>query len=479
MTKKLVLIFAALISFIAAEANSLPLRVSLGACSFKYDSVQSIFEMYYSYPDSFLTYKNDNGTQKSELRFRAEFFKGDSSVKKIEWIVDYSRVADEKQNLMLYGQKNVLLPFGNFKLVFYVSDNLDAQNIFSKEMYIISRDFQDKKVILSDIEIAQTVESETKPSRNWNESFKKNSLYIVPEPSLEIIGTRPVINIYTEIYNAKKFAPAGFLIEYRLTNSINYEAFYYPKKRQSPGDGLIETISLPVDAVPSGVYTLSMRIKYPPDKAIDSFQISKKIYILNPDIPPERQTNFVESQSFEMSEFASMTEEEAERDFARSKYIATNYEIELFEKCTTPEAKKHFMYSFWNRRNLDTSAMINIERMKYLDKVAFADKNFSYGLMKDGWKTDRGRVLLIYGEPTQKDVVTTTGDNRAYETWFYAEVQGGAYFYFVDINGFGNYILVHSTCSGEIQDENWFDDWVIPQNTNKNKNRIRTTGGSY
>lgn len=479
MTKKLVLIFAVLISIISYGANCRTFRVLLDGASFRYDSLQSIYEMYYSYPDSILAYRNDNGTFKSELKFRAEFCRGDSSVKKIEWFVDYSRSADEKQNLVLYGQKNVLLPPGSFKLVFNVSDNFADNSNFRTELNIISRDFSENKVMLSDIEIAQTIESETKPSRNWNESFCKNSLFVVPDPSLEIIGTRPVINIYSEIYNAKRFAPDGFVIEYRLVNPINFEAFYYPKKRQSLGNGLIETISLPVDAVPSGVYTLSMRLKYPATKATDSVQVSKKIYILNPDIPPERQTNFVESQSFEMSEFASMSDEEVEKDFAKSKYIATNYEIELFEKCTTPEAKKHFMFAFWNRRNMDTTSMINIERMKYLDKVAIANKNFSYGLMKDGWKTDRGRVLLIYGEPTQKDIVTTTGDNRAYETWFYAEVQGGAYFYFVDINGFGDYILVHSTCIGEVQDENWFDDWVIPQNSNRNKNRIKTTGDSY
>jgi hypothetical protein len=80
--------------------------------------------------------------------------------------------------------------------------------------------------------------------------------------------------------------------------------------------------------------------------------------------------------------------------------------------------------------------------------------------MSEGWKTDRGRVLLQYGFPTERNFTPVNGDNHAYETWFYSDVQGGVYFYFVDVKGFGNFILVSSTAHGELRNDNWFDEYV-------------------
>ena len=65
------------------------------------------------------------------------------------------------------------------------------------------------------------------------------------------------------------------------------------------------------------------------------------------------------------------------------------------------------------------------------------------------------RVLRKYGYPTQRETITATPDQRSYEVWFYAGLRGGAYFYFVDLTGFQDYTLVHSTVPGEPYAPDW------------------------
>ena len=78
---------------------------------------------------------------------------------------------------------------------------------------------------------------------------------------------------------------------------------------------------------------------------------------------------------------------------------------------------------------------------------------------------------MKYGMPTQRDQYPYYGEQRAYETWFYAEIQGGIYFHFVDMTGYGNYELVHSTAMNEIRYENWYNEYVLKQQTDPFDNR--------
>jgi hypothetical protein len=62
---------------------------------------------------------------------------------------------------------------------------------------------------------------------------------------------------------------------------------------------------------------------------------------------------------------------------------------------------------------------------------------------------------------------------RPYEIWFYAEIQGGATFNFVDMKDINNHILVHSTAIGELRNDNWYNEFA---NTDSNNAAGTNTG---
>jgi hypothetical protein len=60
---------------------------------------------------------------------------------------------------------------------------------------------------------------------------------------------------------------------------------------------------------------------------------------------------------------------------------------------------------------------------------------------------------------------------RPYESWFYAEIQGGVYFHFVDVRDINNHILVHSTAINEPRNDNWFNEFVNTDSFNSGSGR--------
>jgi hypothetical protein len=61
----------------------------------------------------------------------------------------------------------------------------------------------------------------------------------------------------------------------------------------------------------------------------------------------------------------------------------------------------------------------------------------------------------LYAEPDEIQRFPSSGDSKPYEIWNYYSIESGVQFIFVDRSGFSNYILVHSTKRGELQDEEW------------------------
>jgi len=73
----------------------------------------------------------------------------------------------------------------------------------------------------------------------------------------------------------------------------------------------------------------------------------------------------------------------------------------------------------------------------------------------DGWYTDRGRILMLYGMWDQRDDEAHPTSGHPYQIWWYYSLNGGTVFVFQDDQGLGEYRLVHSSLAGEIFNGEW------------------------
>jgi GWxTD domain-containing protein len=295
--------------------------------------------------------------------------------------------------------------------------------------------------------------------------FYKNSLYVVPNAFCEYYDKDPLLKAYLEIYNAKKFAPKGYNIYFSIYDSYDQEIFTSSGQTIPISDGMVEIAEMPLDLVPTGKYSFRVKVAYPMDKESDSIIISKVFFNINSKIPIE-QSAFVENESFEISEFSTMAEERLDLEFSMAKYLMTSTNMEQFDKLSTLEARQRYLFSFWKGLDPNPNTRANERYEDFKVAAAYANKFFSFANRK-GWKTDRGRVLMTYGFPTQRDQVHQNTVEKSHEIWYYDEKEGGLTFAFVDIRGIGDFILVHSTYFSEIYNPNWYKEYVPVESQGK------------
>ncbi len=80
-------------------------------------------------------------------------------------------------------------------------------------------------------------------------------------------------------------------------------------------------------------------------------------------------------------------------------YIITNEERAAFKKLATDEEREQFIEQFWERRNPNPGSLENEFKEEYYRRIAYVNERFSSGI--PGWKSDRGRIYIMYGPPDE------------------------------------------------------------------------------
>jgi GWxTD domain-containing protein len=139
-------------------------------------------------------------------------------------------------------------------------------------------------------------------------------------------------------------------------------------------------------------------------------------------------------------------------------YIITDDEKRAWKKLATDDEREQFIEAFWRRRDPDPDTELNEYLEEHYERVAYANQHFASGI--PGWKTDRGRIYIMYGAPNEKESHPSGGsyDRPSYEgggstttypfeTWFYRYLPGigsGIEIEFVDPTGTGEYRIARS-----------------------------------
>jgi GWxTD domain-containing protein len=116
-------------------------------------------------------------------------------------------------------------------------------------------------------------------------------------------------------------------------------------------------------------------------------------------------------------------------------YIITGEERAAFKKLTTDDEREQFIENFWERRNPNPGSPENEFKEEYYRRIAYANEHYASGL--EGWRTDRGRIYIMYGPPDDIDSHPSGGSymrpqeegggetsTYPFETWHYRYIDG-------------------------------------------------------
>lgn len=139
-------------------------------------------------------------------------------------------------------------------------------------------------------------------------------------------------------------------------------------------------------------------------------------------------------------------------------YIITNDERKAFRALKTDEERDQFIEQFWLRRDPDPDTPENEYKEEYYQRIQYANEKFASGI--PGWKTDRGRIHVMYGKPDQIEAHPAGGpyerpyyegggttSTHPFEVWWYRHIDGigsDIEIEFVDPTGSGEYRIAQS-----------------------------------
>ncbi|MFV1979830.1 MAG: GWxTD domain-containing protein [Rhodothermia bacterium] len=120
-------------------------------------------------------------------------------------------------------------------------------------------------------------------------------------------------------------------------------------------------------------------------------------------------------------------------------YIAKGRELKWLRSGNTDAEKIRRFQQFWKKRDPTPLSDRNERMEEYYFRIAHANRE--YGNFSKGWKTDRGQVFVLYGEPDFVERHTYSfGISKPYEKWVYNSF--GRRFIFVDRTGVGDYEIL-------------------------------------
>jgi GWxTD domain-containing protein len=80
-------------------------------------------------------------------------------------------------------------------------------------------------------------------------------------------------------------------------------------------------------------------------------------------------------------------------------YIITDEERAAFKRLQTDEEREQFIENFWLRRDPTPDTVENEFKEEHYRRIAYTNEHFASGI--PGWKTDRGKIYIMYGPPDE------------------------------------------------------------------------------
>ncbi len=441
-----------------ANENPTDVRLYLDFARFRYDESNTYLEIYY------LLYDLNFASSAEDVDIWLEFSLLDTD-KNEALASENLKVTLERSVTSAGGFESVkgsliktVLPDGQYKIkMVRMADGDSGQKIDSLMHEFSTGSFTNEKITLSDLELCSNIKNN---SNNVNELFYKNTMEVFPNPTHMYGPQTPQLYYYIEAYNVLGKQPENEVsVEIAIADTEGKIRAQKQYKRKRSYESLVEFGTFDVSQYENGLYTIIFALV----DSVDEYSVYRRSNFMVMD-PAEMQRNENDLMStFAQSEYFNMPAQEVDIKFDQITYITQQRDAGVYKSLSDVEAKRLFMFKFWREKEKEKEGL----QSEYYDRVEFANENYSYSRTKsgegNGWKTDRGRVYILYGEPDRIISKPNTIERRPYENWQYHELQGGGLFLFVDESGYGNFQLRSATIRGELYDPTWDDYLYRPE----------------
>jgi GWxTD domain-containing protein len=375
-------------------------------------------EVYYQIFNFGLQFVKDSGSYLAEYTLTATIDDDDGRrVKSLEQDKNI-RVQDYERTVSRFdyrsSQINLVVDPGKYRVSLALADKRSS-SVFRNEFKVDVKRESDQIPRMSDIQFVQAANSvDSAPAG----VFRKANLDIVPSVSRSFGGTDSSrLLYYLELYQGPD-SGQDVVVETIIRN--NSKGMLYRDTLYVRLDSTIvrQLRNVAVGEMAPGDYDLEVYLRGRRMKRLD--------------------------QRIEPFTIAWSQEGLLKHDFKAAldqlAYIAPGSDVNKIKKLKTLEERIAAFNQFWLDRDPTAGTPENEVKREFYRRVNYANRVFHH-LRKDGWRTDRGRIYIVYGEPDQIDDYPMSSNLPPYQIWHY--YKEGAYkrFAFVDENEDGDYRL--------------------------------------
>ncbi len=441
---KILFLFIPLFSF--SQVSFVPVNADYSV--FQMNDSLAYVEFYVSFFQNNLQYEYKNDTLQASFKNVLSLKHNGTEFKKITH--NFRNTVKDSMGISKYDQFYdifaITLPFRHFNTTLSVVDNISGYSgeyVLDVNIPGATSDFT-----LSDLQLSCGIQKTNKPGK-----FVKNNIEVIPFPRKTFDLLQPMLYFYIELNNLSfdDSQQNTYLFNYFVTNEAGDTLKTGKQKTKNiAGKVQVEIGAFNALSLPAGFYHINAHAK---DNLTGVNSNTRKRFYVH---KPTKKKKQVQQLSEIEPIFNVMSIEELKMEFDGAQYFASKQEKDIFEQLTDAKSMRTFITSFWRNQDKANKMVSGFSRERFLKLRELSDSKYGSSMFK-GYKTDRGRVLLVYGEPNEIERFPNTTDTDPYVIWKYYELAGGNEFIFVDRNGFGRYELIHSTYYKELQDHDWFN----------------------
>ena len=434
MKKYSLILFMALISLLYAS----DFRFYTDFASF-YDNDKSFVELYFMLPRFEMQRQEaPNGDQNGKFLVAVNIYQGEENIYAKTLPVDDVLTKGDtlKSNDFIPEILQLHLLPGSYKMTTMVKDMYSGR-IAQREDVLNIKAYDMESLTISDIQIA----SFAGYTQSNNKFTKLGQFDIVPQANPEFDKYMGTFYTYFEIYKltpGEKYSFQSSLVD------LNGKTILENKPVESVAPGVYDVVIdfMDIRDVPAGIY--DYKVEVTDEASGETAKAWKHVYMI-------RES---EMDLYMFDEYALFDEHDLDSLFLILKPLMTQNEINTYKKSYV-DGKRHLFIEFWKKRDPDSSTAINEYYIEIMSRINYAYQAYTY--LNKGPTSDRGRVLLKYGYPTEVQRQDIGGYVKNHEVWLYEGMRGDIKFVFCDTRGRGLYELIHSNMEGEIYNANWMD----------------------
>ncbi len=253
-------------------------------------------------------------------------------------------------------------------------------------------------------------------------------------------------SIYAEVYGLGSDS-ADFTLRAVLVDTLNNRREILSTRRPKPGNSAVIATSVSMADWKVGPHTLWLTV-FDPGRGLSAStnipirKVKKQLPVLAT----------LSAGDFRGDPYDTMSV--SVREQFSSSFLAP--EQMKIVSVLDDSGKIRYLDQFWRAQDMEPTTKANEKRLELISRYEYVNSNYStLPRAGDGWRTDRGRIYMVYGPPEERDRSMFPELEWPYEIWFYYSLRKSPLFVFQDDRNNGEYKMVHSNVDGERYSSRW------------------------